>query len=568
MGNTQAGPKSRDELAGKTIDTQNMIDEIFKFMFTKLKIPDFTNLSDPEKCKKYILFKANALNHYFNQVQIVPVKNSAGVIAFRKLSEIKTEDNHDYKKQSLCLMIAYYYTRIFQIYGALALTLLDDKDGFSETQKYTQRTAPGFNMSGGNVDPDELGPFGFLHTYLDYNKQYSYKVNYTDPQYSIYFEINKSDERYWERERYYDRYGQRPDSIKSGIFKIFVSKQLISEFTFKHINATRYEFGNVVIHTNYDKKSKKGNITKQFEQFFKIRSILVNRDNVTYHKIDTTTDTTVPVNTFFDDLFTKITPKIMLLYQENEDIVLVDNLQKGFDIKNIRDNIKPGKNRPRGHCIARAFQLLNTTGNLLPSNNMTRICARFENGVPKRDEKLSSSPGLHALANLFYDTIQNQKLKIGVEPENGTITLDRYIDFMKKMAQQYNFDEYKDGMKDINTLRYTRDSKYCGKQTGEMIIDQNVAISVNENVKELFNIQYKHAIECGKIFNMLFKIKRDTSNRIINISLSDKIYSIGFPEIQNINNHARTVLVNYYTSCENEYIKGSKKIFDSKLKMS
>jgi len=567
MGNTQAGPKSRDELAGKTIDTQNMIDEIFKFMFTKLKIPDFTNLSDPEKCKKYILFKANALNHYFNQVQIVPVKNSAGVIAFRKLSEIKTEDNHDYKKQSLCLMIAYYYTRIFQIYGALALTLLDDAGEFSEIHTRSVRTAPGFNMRGGEVDPAELGPFFFLNTYLDYNKQYSYKVNYTDTEspITIYFEIDKSDERYWERERYYD-YGRRPDSIKSGIFKIFMSKQLLSEFTFKHINATRYEFGNVVIHTHYDKKSKKGNITKSFEQFFEIRSIMVNKDNVTYRKISKSEDDKLKVNNFFDKLFAKIIPKIMKLYNENEDIVLVDNLQKGFDIKSIRDSIKPGKNRPRGHCIARAFQLLNTTGNLLPSGNMTRICATFENGVPKRNEKLSSSPGLHALANLFYDTIQNQKLKIGVEPENGTITLDRYIDFMKKMAQQYNFDEYKaDGMKDINTLRYTRDSKYCGNQN-EISISQNVAIDVNKNVKELFKIQYEHAIECGKIFNMLFKIKRDTSNRIINISLSDKIYSIGFPEIQNINNHARTVLVNYYTSCENEYIKGSKKIFDSMIK--
>ena len=36
-------------------------------------------------------------------------------------------------------------------------------------------------------------------------------------------------------------------------------------------------------------------------------------------------------------------------------------------------------------------------------------------------------------------------------------------------------------------------------------------------------------------------------------------------KIQNINNHARTVLGNDYTSCENEYIKGSKKIFDSRI---
>ena len=565
MGNTQAGPKSRDELAGKTIDTQNMINEIFKFMFTKLKIPDFTNLSDTEKCKKYILFKANALNHYFNQVQIVPTKNSSGVIAFRKYSEMTPETiPSTVQQQSLCLMIAYYYTRIFQIYGALALTLLDDVNDFSETQKQTQRTAPGFNMSGGKVPPDELGAFGFLSEYLTENIQKSnYKVDFKNPDHYVKIFFTTTESESYDRFRYmYDR----RSSITTGKFEIYLThKTPIATFTFKEIspNKYRYEFGNV----SYEIRDKKEKKYKEFTKLFGTNIIKVKDDKISY-VIKDREHTDEDVKQFFDTLFTAIIPEIVSLYNGNEDSTVPEKVKKGLDIKKIIDKIKPGKNRPRGHCIARALQLLNTTGNLLPSGNMTSICATFDNGLPKKNETLSSSPGLHALANLFYDTIQSQNLKIGIEPENGTITLDKYIDFMKKMAQQYDSEKYEKIQKEdtihytIDNLKYTRNNTYC-KTDKEIGISQNVAISVNENVKELFNIQYQHAIECGKIFNMLFKIKRDTSNRITNISLSDKIYKIGFPEIQNINNHARNVLVNYYTSCENEYIKGSKKIFES-----
>ena len=474
------------------------------------------------------------------------------------------------QQQSLCLMIAYYYTRIFQIYGALALTLLDDVNDFSETQKHTQRTAPGFNMSGGKVPPDELGAFGFLSEYLTENiLKSNYKVNFKHPDHDVKIFFTTTESESYDRFRYmYDR----RSSITTGIFEIYLKhKSPIATFTFKEIspNKYRYEFGNV----SYEIRDKKEKKYKEFTKFFGTNIIKVKDDKVSY-VIKEHEHTDEDVKQFFDTLFTAIIPEIVSLYNGNEDSTVPEKVKKGLDIKKIIDKIKPGKNRPRGHCIARALQLLNTTGNLLVSGNKTSICATFDSvsksdsGLPKRGESLSSSPGLDALANLFYDTIQSQQLKIGVEPENGTITLDRYIDFMKKMAQQYDLEKYQQIQKDdttnykISNLKYTRDNKYCKKDT-EIRIDQNVAISVNENVKELFNIQYQHAIECGKIFNMLFKIKRDTSNRITNISLSDKIYKIGFPEIQNINNHARTVLVNYYTSCENEYIKGSKKIFES-----
>jgi hypothetical protein len=108
--------------------TKPILDAILTYMMNDLSIRDFIELSSEEKCKKYILFMANNMHTQFYEMKLFPYTNPQGVLMFRKYEDIinpSTEKERNDRK-SLCLVLSYFYTRIFQIYGAMALTLIDD----------------------------------------------------------------------------------------------------------------------------------------------------------------------------------------------------------------------------------------------------------------------------------------------------------------------------------------------------------------------------------------------------------------------------------------------------------
>lgn len=112
-----------------------MMNMILQYMLKEVTVKDFLALSNPNECKKYVLFMANTLHKYFYELQVQPIRDRGGVIAFRSVRDLVAPQGDaaaDREKQSLCLVLAYYYTRIFQIYGALALTLIDDISSMRE----------------------------------------------------------------------------------------------------------------------------------------------------------------------------------------------------------------------------------------------------------------------------------------------------------------------------------------------------------------------------------------------------------------------------------------------------
>ena len=115
------------ELFQKTAGTRRMVDDIFTYMMQHLKVNDFMKLSNPESCQKYVLFMANNLSMFFSKLSVRPELGKDGVMAFRTAEDLQSPTGPaKQEKESLCLVLAYFYTRIFQMYGAMALTLLDD----------------------------------------------------------------------------------------------------------------------------------------------------------------------------------------------------------------------------------------------------------------------------------------------------------------------------------------------------------------------------------------------------------------------------------------------------------
>lgn len=179
MGAGESVPRdlTHERLFELTKDTRTVMNYILEYMIKEVTVKDFLALSNPNECKKYVLFMANTIYKYFYELQIEPIKDKKGVIAFRSIKDLAgSTQERDQEKQSLCLVLAYYYARIFQIYGALALTLIDDISFMSSTGILTtiqgdqQRLlAPGQRsvIYGGEISESTLGLFSFLKDYLN-----------------------------------------------------------------------------------------------------------------------------------------------------------------------------------------------------------------------------------------------------------------------------------------------------------------------------------------------------------------------------------------------------------------
>ena len=131
---SMSGGITRIQLLKGTEKTREIMDITLDFLLKNLQLRDFYSLSNPERCRKYVLFTANMLYSKFIQFKIAPTVDKSGTIMFRSVQDLTNppdmksdpSKSETLEQQSLCLKLAYFYVRIFQIYGALALTLIDE----------------------------------------------------------------------------------------------------------------------------------------------------------------------------------------------------------------------------------------------------------------------------------------------------------------------------------------------------------------------------------------------------------------------------------------------------------
>jgi hypothetical protein len=618
MGAGQSLPSdlTHEKLFELTKDTRNIMNILLEYMLKEVTVRDFLALSDPSECKKYVLFKANTLHKYFYELQIVPTTDKRGVLAFRPVKELIAPQKEEAEKerQSLCLILAYYYTRIFQIYGALALTLIDDAQMTSKTgimsivedDRY-KLIAPGqrqYVSSGGNnnwLESDSakkyLSNFYFLNSFLSgsiVNGQIKtqYEGRYTS-QATIYFKVtSKPIDR---RDMAYDRYYRYRDY--DDLYDIPSKKDLGEFIIYYGSTGSRY----VILNTSSSINMTSGDIVftfgtvryrkRQASMFTEQSidsSILYNKQiTIVYNNVKNEyriKGSTKNVKEYFNDVLEDLVPYFKSLTEGDEYYTKNhDRLTKTYSEEKVIEQLRLSKTlqnltrvKPLGHCIARALQLLQHSP-FKDEIGRSSVCKiRFlestsnvngkkttvsRSGLPIPGENLDRSPGLSALSHLFYDTIQEGSLKI------GDATLKQYIEFMRKMARLFGDEEGKTDevyiTRGISGIKDRRDNKLCGQRKDTVLeIPANKTPNVYNYVKQLFRLQLIHSGKCGAIFNLLFNIERDKSSGRIKISLSDNIIKKGFSEIERINSMARQLLIDYYSNCEQTYLRG----FDTVLK--
>ena len=621
MGQTSSSPMATAATHGQAFTqteyTRQVMDQLLNYMIKQLSIRDLLQMSKPSECKKYVLFKANSIYQYFYELRIFPTKDAKGLLTFRKIDDlVNPKGEQEKERQSLCLIVAYFYTRIFQIYGALAITLIDDMNAMTSSGIMTlpsgsdaRLLTPGYYAqqpyySRGGVgaedllapvreerpriesrDPKEsLKNFEWIRPFLtvDYTPSLGFKTRFVGSSMNrgdVYLKIE--DVLKDKDDRVISSYGVPPlQSYQSGTFFIGISG--MSKYASLDVY-TRIAPGEIKVKTNkltFINQYGESISTDEFEKTFYVERQQID-GKITYTVKDrANTNISIYLATYFSEITQYLKDAIKIHKNANYGNRLVSSARRSEDgiashlrVEKMIDDLTIRK--PLGHCIARALQLLKSE----PFKNepgMSQICsATFADnkrmGVVKRGAPLSDSPGLFALANLFYDTIiiGSPNLTIGKSKVgDNKSSMEQYVDFMTTLSKQYTLGdkpltsaEYEE--KGLASITDTRDQRACESITTDIPLSLDTTKKVHSIVQSMFQDQVTHAAKCFKIISMLFNITYDkTTKKPTLIRLSDNLISKGFPELERINREARELLVAYYTNCENKYWTGMKHVLD------
>jgi hypothetical protein len=591
-------------------DTDAMMNLILRYMIKQIGLNDFMKLSQPDTCQLYVISLAQHMSTQFSRLQIMPYREKkSDTLLFKKYSELNpstsTTDHPLVEKKNLCLLLSYYYVRIFQIYGALALTLLNDIS-LSEKAIKTSDTPRRVNQTPGSemtrvANIKQYGGFhGGLHrggvaTKSQINDSLfkcvsSYLVNQEQPDQTkgwimVFQHTTPNGARV-----YFDKTGQTKTSAgvitDSGKFTIYPPATNNRYFTLE-VSATPIEKTSQDVTLKYGTLKAFDSSTKiTLPPSFKPVSIKWNGTSYEVHTPIKDAVTITDISNYFNGLFDELMPLLLSKKKSETSDTLEDvdetDTDEAIKVTYMKQGLESRKTV--GHCIARALQLLRTMPSAAGTLYQSDICMEkftfssrsykgvytssdgLTRGIPEYGKSLAQksdagSKGFRSLVQLFYDTVAVGSPHIFM----GDTAFLEYQKFIKKMADLFRDDTPQATPtmkldKGVAEIKNKRDKELCEtelKKSGAPIsINATTAKEVSKIVQELYRIQVNHAVECGKIFRSLFEITYDARNNPLTISLSKRVLTNGFEEIDRINAHARAVLVEYYTKCEHKYVQG------------
>ena len=119
--------RSRQDLLKMTANTRTFMDYIFLYLKNELQIKSYINLLGSQaSCEKFIFLLEDDLKKIFERLPVSIGQDKKGVLVFQRIDDIiKKEDSKQYT-YNYCQYVARFVTRFFQIYAALALSVMDN----------------------------------------------------------------------------------------------------------------------------------------------------------------------------------------------------------------------------------------------------------------------------------------------------------------------------------------------------------------------------------------------------------------------------------------------------------
>jgi hypothetical protein len=581
MGQAQSATlPSKEELLRRTKGGSDLVNELFRWMVSQTSIRDFYLMANPAQCKKYIMLTANVLNQVFYKIDVVPKEGPKGTIYFRKIDALNPQDKSSamYKHREInCLRLAFLYVRIFQVFAALSLTILDvdpameqkllgDISRFRDTD-----TIPLFapRQRGGALDSRKPLPSSFqiLRSVLSEIPNDTNFYKFVDTSIYLQYSSLGSDGSLPIR---YDFSVVRDGRPAKGNIqgKILIESATADKITFAFFDL-RLTIGSTSTSLNDTRIS------------FNRRSIEdIYRDKGSR---------SIPRG--LDYLFRKMAAGQKVEDEEEEEEEREDtyyNRARGPQRRDIADftkdmgEVSQGLHTkilvdaftrtapPKAHCIARALQLVSDSGlqSQFPKEIYSHVCkAKFMSetkSLPPAGDRITKEDGIFALGQLFYDTLKE------ATPAISAATQEQYKAFVQKM--KFVFEEVKDSKVGASDMKRTAldsvinkvPSSVCQKDSLDKTLkltNRDMIRLLRDNIRKMVLYQVNHTANAVKILRKLFLLPVESGKAL---QIHPRVLKNGMEEVNAIAAEARELLVDYYSQCEILYRSGAEILASNK----
>jgi hypothetical protein len=556
-----SGQLSRADLLKATNDTRGFMNFLFRFFIEQIAQKDILALGNPKSCSEYVFVMADALQRLFDEVRIRPGKDKDGVVFFKKtqeLTKIDTASPEGIQRRELCISVALFYIRIFQIYAALTLSMNDDETYGSSIQRSTiagpQRatTAPGLApvyyggaLQVGGVTTDNLSSFRILKNYVTRDTSYPRGGKYYLDQYpNIILDATKQTQNLTITKDSVADSGA--PAVITCNFKIQVSTSVPDKYllTFERFISMEPQFNRLlrlngpipiwIFKKNDEYSSENGEPIDDI-----INTIMTNSQKVAIGRRQ---------------------PNIARVRarQVSSDSTGVSGLapdqfiSDGFKTAQLITSLKTQK--PLAHCIARSLQLINMdplSQTTIPGSVRTSICkTKFETargGVPDNNSPITQEAGIAALQQLFFDKISDAKLSMSADSS------ELYKLFVQKMSKEFAEGE-NPALQQLSSVK-SKTTRMCGQGKTDKIltISEKTAITeAQKAIQDLWRFQIEHNVQAVNIMKSLVRVVKLSTGQN-QVGINPILLQLGNPGVNEIAKEARKLLVKYYANCESRY---------------
>jgi len=585
MGATVSKPKTltRRQLLEMTQKPRDFVNQLFQVMIAQLTPKELLDLGNRAKCKDYVFVMADAIYKTFEAIKVQPTKDSkTGVLFYKKITDV-TKGVGGQQTYEHCLSLAYFYVRIFQIFGALAITVSDDPSS-GQVLGYLQRPPerptygpPMPQIRGATAVPFRGGYISKEDNRDLYRKMESLKLNFIAPILSYGSQDNS---RY---KLIFDASSNLQILIGKGSSSINIIYSTDNNYIIASLRISSSDRSrNILLSSNSQMvftvsgfELRDESLNKVIKKISKSYTLRVERSDDYFYarRTDIGSDIERSLTEKLEEIFEKakdeldkkgVEPGQTRNVQSRNvqgkpgqyDVGVSEGLYTGF----IQKYLDHKEKNTLPFCVARAIQLIdvNVLDAISPTAIRTHICeTSFEpvNGmVPKAGEGLDMSIGLKSLNQLFYSTYYVNKtsetdFQFQLKPDDG------YLQFLTNLQGVFAADNKTvTKMSDVKMKDSGCDVAVKGKSL--QITDPEAAKNIFQTVNSLFQLQVDHTkrvIDFMK--NRLVEVKSSGSQSTI--KLKSNLTKGGVTEINKMAFEVRTILTDYYTKCEKIYQIGA-----------
>ena len=583
------------DYSNKAALSKGLSDTILTLLFREADFKDLLTLSSIGQCPKYVFTTAQALQQLFHTIQVYPQYGKQGEIMFAPIQKLapgilakdKTGvESNDARQRRLvrdkmCMDIAYLYVRIFQIYGALALTTLDANPVRVATQQALARPSGFFGARQAAAAPGAgAAPFfgqragGMLVSGLA--AQVTRSMNSTPFEaITSFFSLAKT------RTQTVTKYIEMDDKTEMKNIGTFLIKWeptigrnstkvpafYKSKKTTKPIEAT--------VDMTWEDKDK-SQATMYIDNTLIIK---LQRGDFEWEFLydsgesHDSTEFIRKVHEYFTgDEITRASgtgarrPGVSSTGSYGVSLGTGKSSFESFDqLKKLYEDRQIGKGFPKAYCVARALTLLKPIfdSEVFDPKNPTftsQVCRKnfdFEaetgDQMPRARKQPKANIYFRSLVSLYYDNyeiLSNGEVVFSQTPE-GKNDLKNVSTLF---ARLFNISTKPEGFLESGT-EFTESKLLCGgKDIGIWVKDPKLRIELMEKcIKPMLEIQQKHTIEVNTLLQRMFIVRKDKFGESIAFS---KELQMGSQGVNMFGKLARDLLARYYQTSEVLYTQG------------